>query len=56
LSIRDIADGASNTVGYGEWRIGDGNPSVISIPSGLNLRGRELLCRKLELVQSLRYV
>jgi hypothetical protein len=39
LSICDIADGASNTVGYGEWRIGDGNPSVISIPSDIALIG-----------------
>jgi prepilin-type N-terminal cleavage/methylation domain-containing protein/prepilin-type processing-associated H-X9-DG protein len=31
--IRNVQDGTSNTIGFGEWRIGDGNPSLVSIPS-----------------------
>jgi prepilin-type N-terminal cleavage/methylation domain-containing protein/prepilin-type processing-associated H-X9-DG protein len=31
--IRNVQDGTSNTIGFGEWRIGDGNSSLVSIPS-----------------------
>ncbi len=33
--LRNITDGSSNTIGFGEWRIGDGNSSLISIPSDI---------------------
>ena len=33
VGIRDVRDGTSNTIGFGEWRIGDGNSNLISIPS-----------------------
>jgi prepilin-type N-terminal cleavage/methylation domain-containing protein/prepilin-type processing-associated H-X9-DG protein len=33
--LRNVTDGSSNTIGFGEWRIGDGNSSLISIPSDI---------------------
>jgi prepilin-type N-terminal cleavage/methylation domain-containing protein/prepilin-type processing-associated H-X9-DG protein len=32
IGIRDIIDGTSNTVAFGEWRTGDFNPSQLSMP------------------------
>jgi prepilin-type N-terminal cleavage/methylation domain-containing protein/prepilin-type processing-associated H-X9-DG protein len=33
LSIRDISDGTSNTVAFGEWQTGDFNCSKMTVPS-----------------------
>jgi prepilin-type N-terminal cleavage/methylation domain-containing protein/prepilin-type processing-associated H-X9-DG protein len=33
--IRDILDGTSNTIAFGEWKIGDGNSNLISVPSDI---------------------
>jgi len=33
ISIRDINDGTSNTVAFGEWQTGDFNCNILSIPS-----------------------
>jgi prepilin-type N-terminal cleavage/methylation domain-containing protein/prepilin-type processing-associated H-X9-DG protein len=33
VGIRSVTDGTSNTIGFGEWKIGDGNSSLVSIPS-----------------------
>jgi prepilin-type processing-associated H-X9-DG protein len=33
ISIRDITDGTSNTVAFGEWQIGDFNCQKLTIPS-----------------------
>ena len=32
ISIRDITDGTSNTIAFGEWRTGDFNCNQLSIP------------------------
>ena len=31
--IKEIRDGTSNTIAFGEWRTGDGNINMISIPT-----------------------
>jgi prepilin-type N-terminal cleavage/methylation domain-containing protein len=33
--LRDIQDGSSNTIAFAEWRIGDGNSSLVSVPSDI---------------------
>ncbi len=35
VRLSDIRDGTSNTIGFGEWRIGDGNTNFYSIPSDI---------------------
>jgi prepilin-type N-terminal cleavage/methylation domain-containing protein/prepilin-type processing-associated H-X9-DG protein len=35
VGLRDITDGASNTIAFGEWRIGSGQLSVLTIPSDI---------------------
>lgn len=35
FGLRDFTDGSSNTIAFGEWRIGDGNDAKLSIPSDI---------------------
>ena len=39
VGIRDVFDGTSNTIAVGEWRIGTGNNTQISIPQDIVLLG-----------------
>jgi prepilin-type N-terminal cleavage/methylation domain-containing protein/prepilin-type processing-associated H-X9-DG protein len=33
LGVRDIPDGTSSTVAFGEWKVGDGSTAILTIPS-----------------------
>jgi prepilin-type N-terminal cleavage/methylation domain-containing protein/prepilin-type processing-associated H-X9-DG protein len=35
IGIRDVLDGTTNTIAFGEWRIGDGNQSIVSVPADI---------------------
>lgn len=37
--LRDIIDGSSNTIAFGEWRIGDFNANKLSIQDVINISG-----------------
>jgi prepilin-type processing-associated H-X9-DG protein len=39
VRLQNITDGTSNTVGFGEWKIGDGNTSQLTLPSDISFIG-----------------
>jgi prepilin-type N-terminal cleavage/methylation domain-containing protein/prepilin-type processing-associated H-X9-DG protein len=42
IGVRDILDGTSSTIAFGEWKIGDGNTSLLTIPSDAAYSGGSL--------------
>jgi prepilin-type N-terminal cleavage/methylation domain-containing protein/prepilin-type processing-associated H-X9-DG protein len=39
IGIRDIQDGTSNTIAFGEWKIGDGDVNLFTIPTDVVFLG-----------------
>jgi prepilin-type N-terminal cleavage/methylation domain-containing protein/prepilin-type processing-associated H-X9-DG protein len=39
IGIRDIQDGTSNTIAFGEWKIGDGDVNTFTVPSDVVFLG-----------------
>jgi prepilin-type N-terminal cleavage/methylation domain-containing protein/prepilin-type processing-associated H-X9-DG protein len=39
IGIRDIQDGTSNTIAFGEWKIGSGNSNLFTIPTDIIFSG-----------------
>ncbi len=35
VGLRDITDGSSGTIGFGEWRVGSGNNNLVTIPTDI---------------------
>jgi prepilin-type N-terminal cleavage/methylation domain-containing protein/prepilin-type processing-associated H-X9-DG protein len=35
VGLAGISDGSSNTIAFGEWRVGDGNPNLFTVPTDI---------------------
>jgi prepilin-type N-terminal cleavage/methylation domain-containing protein/prepilin-type processing-associated H-X9-DG protein len=39
IGVRDVLDGVSNTIAFGEWRVGSGNYNKVTLPTDIIMMG-----------------